>query len=179
MARQNSSSGASTAVLSAAVEPPALLCSTWSAPNLSTVARIARSRLSGSLTSVGIAIAPLPARCAVSSPAPGLISAIATRAPSRAKRIAVARPIPVPAPVISATLPASLGIPVLLVNPRTLVSLTAEHGGEPPRIEHRSHHRDFAALDAIPLGNKSSAAGRTGHEGEPGHATLAQLLTEM
>jgi hypothetical protein len=39
-----------------------------------------------------------------------LISAIATRAPSRANRIAVARPIPVPAPVISATFPSRRGI---------------------------------------------------------------------
>src|SRR5438132_5024735 len=35
---------------------------------------------------------------------------MATRAPSRANRIAVARPIPLPAPVMKATLPASLGI---------------------------------------------------------------------
>src|SRR5947209_17241757 len=35
---------------------------------------------------------------------------MATRAPSRANRIAVARPIPLPAPVMKVTLPASLGI---------------------------------------------------------------------
>jgi hypothetical protein len=39
IARQNSSSGASTAVLSAAVEPPALLCRTCRPPNFSTVDR--------------------------------------------------------------------------------------------------------------------------------------------
>ena len=81
MARQNSSSGASTAVLSAAVEPPALLCSTCSPPKWPTVRRIACSRLSGSVTSVWIAIAPLPARCAVSSPLRASISATATRRP--------------------------------------------------------------------------------------------------
>jgi hypothetical protein len=77
---------------------------------LSTVARIADCRLSGSVTSVRIAIASLPARCAVSSPAGASISAIATLAPSRANRMAVARPIPVPAPVMKAILPASRAI---------------------------------------------------------------------
>src|SRR5262249_40033649 len=48
---------------------------------------------------------------AVSSPVLGSISAMATLAPSPANRIAVARPIPLPAPVMKATLPASLGIP--------------------------------------------------------------------
>src|SRR5580704_1517155 len=51
IARQNSSSGALTAVSSCAVEPPALLWSTSRRPNLSTVARIADCRLSGSVTS--------------------------------------------------------------------------------------------------------------------------------
>ena len=46
MARQNSSSGASTAVSSRAVEPPALLCRMSSRPKCPTAARIARSRLS-------------------------------------------------------------------------------------------------------------------------------------
>ena len=110
IARQNSSSGASTAVLSCAVEPPALLCSTSSRPNVSIAVRIAFWMLSGSVTTERIAIAPFPANRAVSSPAPASISAIATLAPSRANAIAVARPIPVPPPVISATLPCSLGI---------------------------------------------------------------------
>jgi NAD(P)-dependent dehydrogenase (short-subunit alcohol dehydrogenase family) len=39
--RQNSSSGASTTVLSCGVEPPALLCSTSKRPNVSSVVRIA------------------------------------------------------------------------------------------------------------------------------------------
>jgi hypothetical protein len=37
-----------------------------------------------------------------------------TFAPSPANRIAVARPIPLPAPVMKATLPASIGIALLL-----------------------------------------------------------------
>src|SRR5437764_506592 len=41
IARQNSSSGASTAVLSAAVEPPAVLCRTCSPPNLAAAAVLA------------------------------------------------------------------------------------------------------------------------------------------
>ena len=40
---------------------------------------------------------------------PASISAMVTFAPSPANRIAVARPIPLPAPVMKATLPASLG----------------------------------------------------------------------
>src|SRR5262245_20016258 len=105
--RQNSSIGASTTLLSCGVEPPALLCSTSSRPNLSSVARIALCTLDSSVTSVLIAIAPLPARWAVSSPAAPAISATTTRAPSRAKRTAVARPMPAPAPVMKATLPSS------------------------------------------------------------------------
>src|SRR5260370_29737588 len=115
MARQNSSSGASTAVSSRAVEPPALLCRMSSRPKCATVVWLARSRLSGSVTSVGIAIAPWPARWAVSSPAAASSSAIATFAPSQANRIAVARPMPLPAPVMKATLSARRGIARLLL----------------------------------------------------------------
>src|ERR1700730_8527497 len=110
MARQNSSSGASTAVASRAGEPPALLCRMSSRPKCPTAARIARSRLSGSVTSVGIAIAPWPARWAVSSPEAASISAIANLPPAPANRTAVARPIPPPAPVMKATLSGRRGI---------------------------------------------------------------------
>src|SRR6185312_10546250 len=47
---------------------------------------------------------------AVSSPAAALISATQTLAPSRAKSSAAARPIPVPAPVMKATLPSNRAI---------------------------------------------------------------------
>ena len=53
---------------------------------MSTVARIAACRLSGSVTSARIAIVSFPARCAASSPAATSISAIATLAPSQAKK---------------------------------------------------------------------------------------------
>src|SRR5215510_4757288 len=106
MTRQNSSIGASITVLSCGVEPPALLCSTSRRPNVSSVARIAAWRLASSVTSVRMAMAPLPARCAVSSPATAAMSATTTLAPSRANSTAVARPIPVAAPVMKATLPA-------------------------------------------------------------------------
>src|SRR5262245_15975130 len=105
--RQNSSIGASTTLLSCGVEPPALLCNTSSRPNLSSALRIALRTLASSVTSVRIAIAPLPAKCAVSSPAARAMSATTTRAPSRAKRTDVARPMPAPAPVMNATLPSS------------------------------------------------------------------------
>src|SRR6202047_789065 len=54
--RQNSSSGALTAVSSCAVEPPALLWRTSRRPNLSTVARIAAWRVSGVGTAVGVGV---------------------------------------------------------------------------------------------------------------------------
>src|SRR5688572_950317 len=107
MTRQNSSTGASTTVLSCGVEPPALLWSTSRRPKVSSVVRIAVWRLASSVTSVLMAIAPWPARCAVSSPATTAMSATATRAPSCANSTAVARPIPAAAPVMKATFPAS------------------------------------------------------------------------
>src|SRR6185312_15061848 len=71
---------------------------------------MAPCRLSGSVTSVRIAMAWPPAvstACATSSPAAALISATQIFAPSRANSSAAARPIPVPAPVMNATLPSS------------------------------------------------------------------------
>src|SRR5580704_10393457 len=62
-------------------------------------------------TSARIARASPPAlviRRTVSSAPAALTSTTATRAPSRAKSVAVARPIPEPAPVMSATLSLSL-----------------------------------------------------------------------
>src|SRR5580704_7736104 len=132
MARQNSSSGASTAVSSRAVEPPALLCRMSSRPKCPTAARIARSRLSGSVTSVGIAIAPWPARRAVSSPEAASSSAIATFAPSPANRTEVARPIPLPAPVMKATLSARRGIVRLL-----LMRIERQAGSLQPGLQDR------------------------------------------
>src|SRR5688572_6209894 len=108
MTRQNSSSGASTTEPSCGVDPPALLCSTSSRPNRSTVARIASRTLVSSVTSARSAKASLPASRAVSPAAAASMSAATTRAPSRAKSTAVARPIPAPAPVMNATLPCSL-----------------------------------------------------------------------
>src|ERR1700733_7932046 len=57
-----------------------------------------------------MAIASWPARCAVCSPAAASISAMTTRAPSRANNMAVARPMPAPPPVMKATLPSSRAI---------------------------------------------------------------------
>src|SRR5580704_3612683 len=144
MARQNSSSGASTAVSSRAVEPPALLCRMSSRPKCPTAARIARSRLSGSVTSVGIAIAPWPARWAVSSPEAASSSAIATFAPSPANRTAVARPIPLPAPVMKAILSARRGIAGLL-----LMRIEGQAGGLEPGLQDRP---------GLALGNEQGAA---------------------
>src|SRR5918995_7134391 len=63
------------------------------------------------VTSMRVAKASMPpsTREAAASAGPsGSTSAMHTRAPSRAKRVAVARPMPRPAPVTSATLPSSL-----------------------------------------------------------------------
>src|ERR1700761_2032457 len=71
--------------------------------------------LSGSVTSVRKAIASPPActiSCAVCSPASPFSSATTTFAPSAANSLAEARPIPVPAPVTTATFPSRRGIDV-------------------------------------------------------------------
>src|SRR5580658_3870980 len=79
--------------------------------------------LASSVTSVGTKMQSPPAcviTCATCSPADLLSSAMTTFAPSAAIALAVARPMPVPDPVMSATLPARRGIGV---PPLCLVSL--------------------------------------------------------
>src|SRR5438552_1899212 len=90
---------------------PALFTSTFSRPNRSTVPRIARSTSRERVTSHSIANpAPLCFWISLitSRSFSNLRPATATLAPSRANASAIARPIPVPPPVISATLPESL-----------------------------------------------------------------------
>src|ERR671914_998510 len=168
MTRQNSSTGASTTVLSCGVEPPALLCRTSRRPNWSNVARIAVRTLDSSVTSVRIAIAPLPAMCAVSSPAAMAMSATTTRAPSRANRTAVARPIPDAAPVMNATLPSRRAISPELssdqfAHPRRRLDGAAE------AVE--VHADDVARLarEAV-AGERDQLLARIGLGDEPGDA---------
>ena len=61
--------------------------------------------LSSSVTSVRTKRAPAPASRALASPSVASISATTTLAPSATNSLADARPMPEPAPVITATLP--------------------------------------------------------------------------
>src|SRR5437762_6746089 len=89
---------------------PALFTSTFTRPNRSTVPFTARSTSRARLTSHSIAN-PAPSRLWTSLITCRSFSrrrpATATLAPSRANARAIARPIPVPPPVMSATLPES------------------------------------------------------------------------
>src|SRR5262245_7503218 len=86
----------------------ALFAAQCRAPKASTVARTIASTCASSATSARTQIARPPAASTsrtVSSPPAASTSATVTAAPSRAKPSAVARPMPAPPPVTSATLP--------------------------------------------------------------------------
>jgi hypothetical protein len=88
----------------------ALFTAQSSPPKVSTAKATIASTSSGSEMSARTnAASPPPSRMAraLSSPVSRSISAITTLAPSRANRLAQARPNPRPAPVTSATFPAS------------------------------------------------------------------------
>ena len=91
----------------------ALLCKMSSRPNCRIVASIAASTWLASDTSVWTN-RPRPPICSiratVSRPPSSEMSATVTAAPSLANSRAVARPMPEPAPVISATLPDSFTV---------------------------------------------------------------------
>ena len=85
---------------------PALLTTTWSAPNASAAARTTRSAPDASARSAGTASARPPAAsisAATASRGSARRPASTTGQPSRARTRAVERPIPVPPPVTSAT----------------------------------------------------------------------------
>src|SRR5258708_3003542 len=87
---------------------PALFTSTLSRPNRSTVPFTARSTSRTCVTSHSIANPAPPAFCTSPITSRNFSNrrpATATLAPSRANASAIARPIPVPPPVINATLP--------------------------------------------------------------------------
>src|SRR5216683_1586766 len=89
---------------------PALFTSTFSRPNRSTVPFTARSTSRTRVTSHSIANPAPPVFCTsliTSRSFSNRLPATATLAPSRANASAIARPIPVPPPVINATLPES------------------------------------------------------------------------
>src|SRR6202050_831500 len=148
--RSQSSSLAST------TEPelftPALLYSTSTRPNSPLIWRKARSTWAASATSAPTARARPPAAviCSVASFAAwALRSTRATSAPSRANRSAAARPIPEPAPVITATRPESLPVIVggVLSSDRRHAAVDDEraagHVGEPAGGQQRHRVSDL------------------------------------
>src|SRR5436309_11872944 len=126
--RSNCSSGMSSSG-ARAPNPCALLTSTSTLPQRRTVSSTTRSTSSRRPTSAPSARASPPAArisCAARSARCSFSSATHTRAPARANRSAIPRPMPWPAPVTSATLPASRSIDCAgLVEP----ALRARHGG--------------------------------------------------
>src|SRR5262245_31234595 len=92
--------------LSSRSEPPAQFSSMSTWPKASLACCTIRLTLSSSVTSVCTKRAPSPASRALASPSVLSISATTTLAPSATNSLADARPMPEPAPVITATLPA-------------------------------------------------------------------------
>src|SRR3954463_643717 len=88
---------------------PALFTSTSTRPCSSAQRSIIASTARESDTSVATADAEPPMADAVSSAAPPSMSAHSTRPPSSARRTAMARPIPEPAPVTTQALPSTRG----------------------------------------------------------------------
>src|SRR5229473_304076 len=108
--------------LSSRSEPPAQFSSTSTWPKASRACCTICLTLSSSVTSVRTKRAPAPASRALASPSVSSISATTTLAPSATNILAAARPMPEPAPVITATLPARRFICPSLVfqqDPRT------------------------------------------------------------
>src|SRR5437899_10260370 len=101
--------------LSSRSEPPAQFSSTSTRPKASLACCTIRLTLSSSVTSVRTKRAPAPASRAVASPSAASSSATTTLAPSATNSLADARPMPEPAPVITATLPARRFICFLLL----------------------------------------------------------------
>jgi meso-butanediol dehydrogenase/(S,S)-butanediol dehydrogenase/diacetyl reductase len=94
---------------------PALLCAQSRPPNVSTAKATMAATSSGTLTSVRTnpACPPVDSTSAtVSRPPSSSMSATTTAAPSRAKICAAARPMPIAAPVTTATFPSRAPMPV-------------------------------------------------------------------
>ena len=86
---------------------PALLTATSSRPNASTAAATIASQAAGSVTSTTCGRAASPMAAATASAGSARTSATRTFAPRRASSVAQASPMPDPAPVTIATLPAN------------------------------------------------------------------------
>src|SRR3954462_6244179 len=128
--RRQASSSVSRIESSSGGEMPALLNSTWSPPKRSIAAAYMPCTSSASVTS---ARTNSPSISSASAVPPSLsTSATTTRAPSAANRRALARPMPLAAPVMTATFPSSLPATALPLTP--VASLSCEedvlHVGE-------------------------------------------------
>ena len=124
---------------------PALLNATSSRPQRSTVPSVYALTAAASETSAPTANAASPISRATSSTASRLMSTQVTRAPSSANRMALARPMPEPAPVTIVTLPASRSpMPSLLL--RALSRLTLRHD-----IDTAPHDRAYCANHRRPI----------------------------
>src|SRR5580693_8150521 len=169
-AKLRSQSSSVASITDPALFTPALLynTSTWRyslricSKALVTCSRSATLATTGSAEPPEAAISP-----AVSLAASALRSTTATAAPSRANRTAAARPMPDPAPVTTAVLPASL--PVIASRPffrnenRPLCCPSSQcrhpavqdqrvagHVAEPPRGQQRDRVRDLGGLGHPP-----------------------------
>ena len=112
---------------------PALLQSTCTAPNASKARSASASTLCGFETSVSTASSSAPvsrSEAAVASRASRSTSARTTRMPSSAKRCASPRPIPLAAPVTTATRPSNCCIARPSAGARCYELPDASTGGE-------------------------------------------------
>src|SRR5215467_3594312 len=145
--------------LSSRREPPAQFSSMSTWPNASLAPCTICLTLASSVTSVCTKRAPSPASRAAASPSVASISATTTLAPSATNSLADARPMPEPAPVITATLPIRRFI---CSPPLPLVDL----------LQRSSHERCLIALgqafglaerrDALFVGQHADRAGPVG-----------------
>src|SRR5260370_24596587 len=136
---------------------PALFTSTSSRPNVATVFSTAAATASASAASAWIAIAFRPARsislttdAAASAP---FVYVMATFAPSAARRLAIAAPMPREPPVISAIFPSSFFDIVLLLYAQSCRTLDRKRGQATflffaGCMELRSHHAAVHRQDA-------------------------------
>ena len=106
MVRSHTERSTSVTGLSSRSEPPAQFSSTSTRPKASFACCTICLTLSSSVTSVATKRASAPASRALASPSVASSSATTTLAPSATNSLADARPMPEPAPVITATLPA-------------------------------------------------------------------------
>src|SRR5512141_81579 len=159
---------------------PALLNATSSRPQRSTVPSVYALTAAASETSAPTANAASPSSRATASTASRLMSTQVTRAPSSANRMALARPMPEPAPVTMVTLPASRS-PIAVAPPPSQSRPTLRHGidtGPHDRAYCANQRADRVEGEIVARSDRRrrrvSEDGRTAHGNSlPGHGTSA------